>query len=174
MKLLITEIGIMKTSRHENIVNYMDSFIVDERYLWVVMDYMDGGCLTDVMEQFDQLKMTEPQISFVCRQVHLFFHLSKISRHWEHWATSTDCIASTEILRVTTSCWEWMAPSSWPILDSQLNWLKNNNKETQLLALLIGWLLNWFEATITAPRLTSGVWVSCSWRYPNASQYLMD
>eukprot|EP01119_Soliformovum_irregulare_P008600 TRINITY_DN21704_c0_g1_i1.p1 TRINITY_DN21704_c0_g1~~TRINITY_DN21704_c0_g1_i1.p1 ORF type:complete len:488 (+),score=109.34 TRINITY_DN21704_c0_g1_i1:28-1491(+) len=68
MKLLITEIGIMKTSRHENIVNYMDSFIVDERYLWVVMDYMDGGCLTDVMEQFDQLKMTEPQIAFVCRQ----------------------------------------------------------------------------------------------------------
>jgi len=68
MKLLITEIGIMKTSRHENIVNYMDSFIVDERYLWVVMDFMDGGCLTDVMEQFDQLKMTEPQISFVCRQ----------------------------------------------------------------------------------------------------------
>lgn len=38
MKLLITEIGIMKTSHHENIVDYIDSYIVDERHLWVVME----------------------------------------------------------------------------------------------------------------------------------------
>jgi len=68
MKLLVTEIGIMKTSHHDNIVDYVDSYIVDDRGLWVVMEYMDAGCLTDVLEQFDELKMTEPQIAFVCRE----------------------------------------------------------------------------------------------------------
>jgi tRNA A-37 threonylcarbamoyl transferase component Bud32 len=68
LKLLVTEIGIMKTSRHENIVQYVDSYIVEEKQLWVVMEYMDGGCLTDILEQFDQIKMTEPQIAFCCRE----------------------------------------------------------------------------------------------------------
>lgn len=31
LKLLVTEIGIMKTSRHENIVQYVDSYIVEEK-----------------------------------------------------------------------------------------------------------------------------------------------
>lgn len=69
LKLLITEIGIMKTSHHENIVDFFDSYIVDDRILWVVMEYMDGGCLTDLLEQFDQFKMTEPQIAYTCKQV---------------------------------------------------------------------------------------------------------
>jgi len=68
MKLLITEIGIMKTSHHENIVDYIDSYIVDTNHLWVVMEYMDGGCLTDILEQFEDLKMTEPQIAYACKQ----------------------------------------------------------------------------------------------------------
>jgi len=68
MKLLITEIGIMKTSHHENIVDYIDSYIVDDRQLWVVMEFMDGGCLTDILEQFEEIKMTEPQIAFVCKE----------------------------------------------------------------------------------------------------------
>jgi serine/threonine protein kinase len=34
MKLLVTEIGIMKDSQHENITGYFDSFIVDNN-LWV-------------------------------------------------------------------------------------------------------------------------------------------
>jgi len=68
MKLLITEIGIMKSSRHENIVDFYDSYIVDDRQLWVVMEMMDGGCLTDILELFDSIQLTEPQISFVCRE----------------------------------------------------------------------------------------------------------
>jgi len=64
---LITEIGIMKTSHHENIVDYCDSYIVDDKFLWVVMEYMDGGCLTDILEQFEDLKLTEGQIAFCCR-----------------------------------------------------------------------------------------------------------
>lgn len=66
MKLLCAEIEIMRDSRHENIVNFLDSFIVDENQLWVVMEYMDGGCLTDILEQFDTIRLTEPQIARIC------------------------------------------------------------------------------------------------------------
>jgi Protein kinase domain/P21-Rho-binding domain len=68
MKLLITEIGIMKTSFHANIVTYLDAYIVDERALWVAMEYMGGGCLTDILEQFDDVKLDGPQIAFICRE----------------------------------------------------------------------------------------------------------
>jgi len=68
VKLLITEIGIMKTSHHENIVDFFDSYIVDERFLWVCMEFMDGGCLTDILELFDELKMKEGQIAYCCKQ----------------------------------------------------------------------------------------------------------
>jgi len=47
-------------------VEYNDSFIVDNNKLWVVMELMDGGCLTDVLEQFDRVKLDESQISHVC------------------------------------------------------------------------------------------------------------
>jgi len=65
LKLLITEISIMKSSHHLNIVDYIDSYIVEDQ-LWVVMEYMGSGCLTEVLEQFDTVKMTEEQISLVC------------------------------------------------------------------------------------------------------------
>jgi len=64
--LLCTEINIMKSSKHENIVEYIDSFIVDTNKLWVVMELMDGGCLTDVLEQFEQVRLDESQIAHVC------------------------------------------------------------------------------------------------------------
>lgn len=65
-KLLVTEISIMKTSHHPNIVDYNDSFIVGSQ-IWVVMELMDGGCLTEVLEQWPELKMSEGQIALVCR-----------------------------------------------------------------------------------------------------------
>jgi hypothetical protein len=64
--LLCTEINIMRSSKQENIVEYIDSFIVDNNKLWVVMELMDGGCLTDVLEQFDRVKLDESQIAHVC------------------------------------------------------------------------------------------------------------
>jgi len=66
VKLLCTEITIMRDSHHENVVQYYDSFIVDGNYLWVIMEFMDGGNLTDVLEQFNSVKMSEPQIAYVC------------------------------------------------------------------------------------------------------------
>ncbi|KAF2078313.1 hypothetical protein CYY_000405 [Polysphondylium violaceum] len=67
-KLLVTEIAIMKSSHHDNIVNYIDSYIVGDRELWVAMEFMGGGCLTDILEAFEQIKMSESQIAYVVRE----------------------------------------------------------------------------------------------------------
>jgi hypothetical protein len=42
------------------------------------MEFMGGGCLTEVLEQFDQIQMTEEQIALVCLSVSLILiiHLS--------------------------------------------------------------------------------------------------
>eukprot|EP01130_Rhizamoeba_saxonica_P012630 TRINITY_DN5359_c0_g1_i1.p1 TRINITY_DN5359_c0_g1~~TRINITY_DN5359_c0_g1_i1.p1 ORF type:complete len:558 (+),score=142.99 TRINITY_DN5359_c0_g1_i1:37-1674(+) len=67
LQLLTTEIAIMKTCVHENIVEYFDSFLVNNRLLWVVMEFMGGGCLTDILEQYDVgLRMAENHIARVC------------------------------------------------------------------------------------------------------------
>ncbi|NXR83414.1 PAK3 kinase, partial [Pycnonotus jocosus] len=47
-ELVVNEIRVMKENRHPNIVNYIDSYLVDED-LWLVMEYVDGGTLTSVL-----------------------------------------------------------------------------------------------------------------------------
>lgn len=65
-ELIVNEILVMKESRHDNIVNFRDSFLLRGSELWVVMDYMEGGALTDVI---DNHSLEEDQISCICREV---------------------------------------------------------------------------------------------------------
>ncbi|KAI9251736.1 kinase-like domain-containing protein [Sporodiniella umbellata] len=63
-ELIVNEILVMKESQHSNIVNYLDSFLIGNNDLWVVMEYMEGGALTDVID--NNTAMTEQQIATVC------------------------------------------------------------------------------------------------------------
>jgi len=61
---LIGEIVMMKTLKHPNIISYLDSFKYEDQ-LWMVMEFMDGGSLTQVLDQYHYLKLTEEQIAYL-------------------------------------------------------------------------------------------------------------
>lgn len=63
-ELIVNEIIVMKDSKHVNIVNFIDSYLL-KGDLWVIMEYMEGGSLTDVVTH---CILTEGQIGAVCRE----------------------------------------------------------------------------------------------------------
>lgn len=63
-ELIINEILVMKDSKHPNIVNFIDLYLLKGE-LWVVMEYMEGGSLTEIVTHS---VMTEGQIGAVCRE----------------------------------------------------------------------------------------------------------
>jgi len=63
--LILNEIQVMKQYTHKNIVNFINGYYWNER-LWVIMEYVSGGTLTDILvNNF----MNEKQISVVSREV---------------------------------------------------------------------------------------------------------
>jgi serine/threonine protein kinase len=97
LKTIINEIGMMKGCKHDNIVQYIDSYLVaDELWVWrpgvychtsivitlvqVVMEFMGGGCLTEVLDQYRELQLTEEHMANICVEVRsifiLFFNLT--------------------------------------------------------------------------------------------------
>ncbi|XP_023802024.1 serine/threonine-protein kinase PAK 3-like [Cyanistes caeruleus] len=62
--LTMNEIRIMESNRSPRIVNYLASYLVHEE-LWLVMEYMDGGTLRDLI---DEIQMSEGEIAAVSRE----------------------------------------------------------------------------------------------------------
>ncbi|CAF1214331.1 unnamed protein product [Didymodactylos carnosus] len=80
-ELLFNEVVIMRDYKHKNIVELYGSYLVDNE-LWVVMEYLEGGALTElitplqtsipshiVVDSVIQPRMNEQQIATVCKSV---------------------------------------------------------------------------------------------------------
>ncbi|KAK9364499.1 kinase-like domain-containing protein [Lipomyces kononenkoae] len=74
-ELIVNEILVMKESQHPNIVNFLDAYLREPSDLWVVMEYMEGGALTDIIESNT---LTEAQIATIC------FETCKGLQHLHH------------------------------------------------------------------------------------------
>lgn len=63
--LILTEISVLKDKKHPNVVNYYDSYLVDGSQLWVIMEFMQFGPLTDLVTK---LVLREGQIAVIVRE----------------------------------------------------------------------------------------------------------
>lgn len=63
-ELLVNEAATMKYYTHPNIVEMYNSYLVGEE-LWLVLEYLEGGALTDIVTN---TSMNEQQIATVCLQ----------------------------------------------------------------------------------------------------------
>ena len=64
-ELIVNEVMIMRDTNHANIVKYYESFLVGHNELWVVMELMRGGTLTDIVEECE---FSEAQTAAVCKE----------------------------------------------------------------------------------------------------------
>jgi protein-serine/threonine kinase len=112
-ELIVNEIMVMKDSKHRNIVNFLDAFLRNNNAeLWVVMEYMEGGALTDVID--NNPVITEEQISTICLEVSINWCfalgqasclLTLLSRLAEACNICTHRTLSTETSRATMFFW---------------------------------------------------------------------
>ncbi|KAM4633501.1 serine/threonine-protein kinase PAK 6-like [Polymixia lowei] len=64
-ELLFNEVVIMRDYRHQNVVEMFRSALVEEE-LWVIMEYLQGGALTNIV---NETRLNEEQIATVCEGV---------------------------------------------------------------------------------------------------------
>ncbi|XP_005534549.1 PREDICTED: serine/threonine-protein kinase PAK 3-like [Pseudopodoces humilis] len=73
----VNEVVVLKDKKNPNIVNSLDSFLVDGD-LWLVMEYMDGGTLQDVVRQTRMAEGEMAAVSQECLQGLDFLHSNRV------------------------------------------------------------------------------------------------
>lgn len=109
-ELIVNEILVMKESQHPNIVNFLDAYLIRNNELWVVMEYMEGGALTDIIENNT---LEEDQISSICLEVSFLGYNTHVKqgvhdarfRRARALATCTASQLSIVISSPITFCW---------------------------------------------------------------------
>ncbi|KAI1720500.1 protein kinase domain-containing protein [Ditylenchus destructor] len=77
-ELLFNEVLVMRDRRHTNLVEVFGSYLVNDRTLWVIMEFMDAGSLTDIVTH---KRLEEPSIATIskqCLEALNFLHSRKI------------------------------------------------------------------------------------------------
>ena len=74
-QLIMNELLVMNDSHHENIVNFLEAYIIDDEELWVIMEYMEGGCLTDILDATAEVNasnnsspLNENQMAYIVKE----------------------------------------------------------------------------------------------------------
>jgi serine/threonine-protein kinase CLA4 len=67
---LAMEIKMMCCTRHPNLIKCYETYKWAD-HMWISMEYMDGGCLTDILESYQKRRSTmkEQEIAYVLREV---------------------------------------------------------------------------------------------------------
>jgi hypothetical protein len=84
--LMVNELLTMKGSQHPSIVTFLESYLVKNE-LWLVMEYMEGGALTDIIENNE---LEEDQISSICFEV-------RVPTVVLHPSVADECIGSRHV-----------------------------------------------------------------------------
>jgi tRNA A-37 threonylcarbamoyl transferase component Bud32 len=169
-ELIVNEIMVMKDSRHRNIVNFLDAFLRNNySELWVVMEFMEGGPLTDVID--NNPSISEDQIATICLETcrglqHLhaqsIIHRDIKSDNVLLDARGNVKISTISILPQLLIFTVKTNMSLQPTLVSAPSSQRRNLSEQPWWAHRTGWPLRLSSKRSTDPRSTSGRWVS--WR----------
>ena len=161
-ELIVNEIIVMKESKHENIVNFLDAYLQEDTFeLWVVMEFMEGGALTDVIDNNTQI--SEDQIATICLEVSK--PLGRVlknrrmltwNRHVKDSSTYTAKTLFIETSNPTTSCSPPAAPSKLPTLAFVPNSPNSEANAPRWSAHPTGWPRKSSSKKNTAAKSTSG------------------
>ncbi|KAI0989898.1 hypothetical protein GJ496_006556 [Pomphorhynchus laevis] len=89
-EMIISEIEVMKDSKFRSIVNFIECYLLDKE-LWIVMEYMEGGQLTQVVEKTIMNEIQMATIVKECLEALNFLH----SKHIIHRDVKSDNVLLT-------------------------------------------------------------------------------
>jgi hypothetical protein len=78
---LMMEIELQRLSQHPNVVQFFEAFYFPtERELWVVLEFMGGGALTNIIEAYNEIQMKEFEIAYALSLSFASTHFAVYSR----------------------------------------------------------------------------------------------